>query len=156
MTMHITTAKFLKVFWIFFELLLSSGCTLQAVWFQVNHQYHISLLGCTSNSNTDRLTLYADWHWCLLSQGLVPNNFFSICFEEFFQLWTTPEMLPLPPLLLLLFPAAVFVAAQDLHGFTLPGGSAGFDPTGRPKYSLMHQHISNPLIRLDYIRFNKA
>ncbi|KAG7238396.1 hypothetical protein INR49_030903 [Caranx melampygus] len=38
-------------------------------------------------------------------------------------------MLPLSPLLLLLFPAAVFVAAQDLHGFTLPGGSAGFDPS---------------------------
>ncbi|XP_008274239.1 stromal interaction molecule 2-like [Stegastes partitus] len=40
-------------------------------------------------------------------------------------------MLPLSPLLLL-FPAALFVAAQsagDLHGFTFPGGSAGFDPT---------------------------
>ncbi|XP_071360346.1 stromal interaction molecule 2 [Trachinotus anak] len=41
-------------------------------------------------------------------------------------------MLPLSPLLLLVFPAAVFVAAQgagDLQSFTLPGGSAGFDPT---------------------------
>ncbi|XP_070684082.1 stromal interaction molecule 2-like [Pempheris klunzingeri] len=41
-------------------------------------------------------------------------------------------MLPLPPLLLLVFPAALFVAAQgagDLQGFTFPGGSAGFDPT---------------------------
>ncbi|XP_056229030.1 stromal interaction molecule 2 [Seriola aureovittata] len=41
-------------------------------------------------------------------------------------------MLPLSPLLLLVFPAVVFVAAQgagDLQGFTLPGGSAGFDPT---------------------------
>ncbi|XP_040892852.1 stromal interaction molecule 2 [Toxotes jaculatrix] len=41
-------------------------------------------------------------------------------------------MLPLSPLLLLVFPAALFVAAQgagDLQGFTLPGGSAGFDPT---------------------------
>ncbi|XP_023135454.2 stromal interaction molecule 2 [Amphiprion ocellaris] len=40
-------------------------------------------------------------------------------------------MLPLSPLLLL-FPAALFVAAQsagDLQGFTFPGGSAGFDPT---------------------------
>ncbi|XP_037620846.1 stromal interaction molecule 2 isoform X1 [Sebastes umbrosus] len=37
-------------------------------------------------------------------------------------------MLPLPPLLLLVFPAALFVAAQgagDLQGFTFPG----FDPT---------------------------
>ncbi|XP_035026428.1 stromal interaction molecule 2 isoform X1 [Hippoglossus stenolepis] len=41
-------------------------------------------------------------------------------------------MLPLSPLLLLVFPAAIFVAAQgagDLQGFSLPGGSAGFDPT---------------------------
>ncbi|TKS68114.1 Stromal interaction molecule 2 [Collichthys lucidus] len=41
-------------------------------------------------------------------------------------------MLPLPPLLLIVFPAALFVAAQgagDLHGFSFPGGSAGFDPT---------------------------
>ncbi|KAK1886818.1 Suppressor of hairless protein like [Dissostichus eleginoides] len=42
------------------------------------------------------------------------------------------EMLPLSPLLLLVFPAALFVVAQgagDLQGFTFPGGSAGFDPT---------------------------
>ncbi|CAB1458932.1 unnamed protein product [Pleuronectes platessa] len=41
-------------------------------------------------------------------------------------------MLPLSPLLLLFLPAAIFVAAQcagDLQGFSLPGGSAGFDPT---------------------------
>ncbi|KAI9519151.1 hypothetical protein NQZ68_031423 [Dissostichus eleginoides] len=41
-------------------------------------------------------------------------------------------MLPLSPLLLLVFPAALFVVAQgagDLQGFTFPGGSAGFDPT---------------------------
>ncbi|XP_029298270.1 LOW QUALITY PROTEIN: stromal interaction molecule 2-like [Cottoperca gobio] len=41
-------------------------------------------------------------------------------------------MLPLSPLLLLVFPAVLFVAAQgagDLQGFTFPGGSAGFDPT---------------------------
>ncbi|XP_030292615.1 stromal interaction molecule 2 [Sparus aurata] len=41
-------------------------------------------------------------------------------------------MLPLSPLLLVVFPAALFVAAQgagDLHGFTFPGGGAGFDPT---------------------------
>ncbi|KAK9540133.1 hypothetical protein VZT92_002602 [Zoarces viviparus] len=41
-------------------------------------------------------------------------------------------MLPLSPLLLLVFPAAIFVAAHgsgDLQGFTFPGGSANFDPT---------------------------
>ncbi|XP_042341597.1 stromal interaction molecule 2 [Plectropomus leopardus] len=41
-------------------------------------------------------------------------------------------MLPLAPLLLLVFPAALFAAAQgagDLHGFTFHSGSAGFDPT---------------------------
>ncbi|GAA6214670.1 stromal interaction molecule 2-like [Lates japonicus] len=41
-------------------------------------------------------------------------------------------MLPLSPLLLLVFPAALFVAAQgagDLQGFTFHSGSAGFDPT---------------------------
>nr|XP_046268845.1 stromal interaction molecule 2-like isoform X2 [Scatophagus argus] len=41
-------------------------------------------------------------------------------------------MLPLSPLLLLAFPAALFAAAQgagDLQGFTLPGGSTAFDPT---------------------------
>nr|XP_019955927.1 PREDICTED: stromal interaction molecule 2-like [Paralichthys olivaceus] len=41
-------------------------------------------------------------------------------------------MLPLSPLLLLVFPAAIFVAAQgagDLQGVSLPDGSAGFDPT---------------------------
>ncbi|KAI3352441.1 hypothetical protein L3Q82_005399 [Scortum barcoo] len=41
-------------------------------------------------------------------------------------------MLPLSPLLLLVFPAALFAAAQsagDFQGFTLPGGSAGFNPT---------------------------
>ncbi|XP_049900439.1 stromal interaction molecule 2 [Epinephelus moara] len=40
-------------------------------------------------------------------------------------------MLPLAPLFLLVFPAALFVAAQgagDLHGFTFHAGSAGFDP----------------------------
>ncbi|KAG7485428.1 stromal interaction molecule 2-like [Solea senegalensis] len=40
-------------------------------------------------------------------------------------------MLPLSPLLLLVFPAAVLVAAQsagDLHGFTLSSGSTGSDP----------------------------
>ncbi|KAM7394190.1 hypothetical protein PAMP_021003 [Pampus punctatissimus] len=40
-------------------------------------------------------------------------------------------MLPLSPLLFLVFPAALFVAAQgagDLQGFTLPAGNAGFDP----------------------------
>lgn len=40
-------------------------------------------------------------------------------------------MLPLFPLFLV-FPAALFLAAQsagDLHGFTFPGGSASFDPT---------------------------
>lgn len=42
-------------------------------------------------------------------------------------------MIPLSPLLLLVFPAALLVAAHgagDLHGFTFHGGSAGFDPTG--------------------------
>ncbi|XP_044046819.1 stromal interaction molecule 2 isoform X2 [Siniperca chuatsi] len=41
-------------------------------------------------------------------------------------------MLPLYPLFLLVFPAALFVAAQgsgDLQGFTFPGRSVGFDPT---------------------------
>ncbi|XP_045902346.1 stromal interaction molecule 2 isoform X1 [Micropterus dolomieu] len=41
-------------------------------------------------------------------------------------------MLPLSALFLLVFPAALFVAAQgagDLQGFTFPGGSAVFDPT---------------------------
>ncbi|XP_035515194.1 stromal interaction molecule 2 [Morone saxatilis] len=41
-------------------------------------------------------------------------------------------MLPLSPLLLLVFPAALFVAAQgagDLQGFTFRAGNAGFDPT---------------------------
>lgn len=34
----------------------------------------------------------------------------------------------------LIFPAALFVAAQsvgDLQGLTSPGGSAGFDPPGK-------------------------
>lgn len=42
-------------------------------------------------------------------------------------------MLPLSPLLVLVFPAALFVAAQgagDLQGFSFPGGSAGSNPTG--------------------------
>lgn len=41
-------------------------------------------------------------------------------------------MLPLAPLLLLIFPAALFVAAQgtrDIQGFTFHGGNTGFDPT---------------------------
>lgn len=42
-------------------------------------------------------------------------------------------MLPVSILLLLVFPAALSVAAHgalDLQGFTFPGGSASFDPTG--------------------------
>ncbi|XP_053712370.1 stromal interaction molecule 2-like [Synchiropus splendidus] len=41
-------------------------------------------------------------------------------------------MWPLPPLLYLLLPAALFVAAHgagDLQGFSFHGGTAGFDPT---------------------------
>lgn len=48
-------------------------------------------------------------------------------------------MLPLAPLFLLVFPAALFVAAQgagDLHGFTFHAGSAGFDPAGTTQETL--------------------
>ena len=51
-------------------------------------------------------------------------------------------MLPLSPLLLLVFPAALLVAAHgagDLHGFTFHGGSAGFDPTGITQGRLNHK-----------------
>ncbi|GLD66408.1 stromal interaction molecule 2-like protein [Lates japonicus] len=54
-------------------------------------------------------------------------------------------MLPLSPLLLLVFPAALFVAAQgagDLQGFTFHSGSAGFDPTGMCR--VMHRANKNP------------
>ena len=93
--------------------------------------------GCTRNSNTDRLTLFADWHRWVLNGGRYRVCSFSVCLEEFLnsgrQDYQAPEMLPLSPLLLVVFPAALFVAAQgagDLHGFTFPGGGAGFDPTG--------------------------
>lgn len=49
------------------------------------------------------------------------------------RLSVSSTMLPFSPVLLLLYPAALFVAAQgvgDLHGFAFPGGSAAFDPTG--------------------------
>ena len=95
------------------------------------------LQGWPCNSNSDRLTAVADWPRCLLNGGCYCVCSYSFCLKEFLksgqQDYLPSEMLPLSPLLLLVFPAALFVVAQgagDLQGFTFPGGSAGFDPTG--------------------------